>query len=451
MKSTFLITQRKDRQGNIRKTFTPSLRFTHEGKKYTLSTGLSIPSSLWLKKGLSSNVLKLKEAGWTPIHVTDTNARLDQLQAKLHDLYAEELLSDEFDIDAVKRAWEDYRDGKAHQRKKQRKTKGKKLSETILECIEFKRTRPQATTVNRQPITKSTLNNYMQVYNAVVGFDEYKGTSTTMKALDMDWYYAFTDFLWKQLKLNGGTPGKYIRNLGTVLDWADLSGVPMCRDFRSKEWVEPKAPEESDPMDAVLTWQEIEKLRSMDLSGTAEVARDVFCLACYTGMRAEDLENLNRVRIVEGKKGKLLQWKPLKPKSPVVTLALRSEIQEILNRWDGFPPSISSQKINEHIKVICEAAGFDEPMEGLQEVKVEVLGKMRRRRQVVMVPRYRLVTCHSARRSFCTNWFDDIGKHDGLNAELIMRWSGHKKRETFFIYINREPINDGDAMWSFVV
>ena len=129
---------------------------------------------------------------------------------------------------------------------------------------------------------------------------------------------------------------------------------------------------------------------------------------------------------------------------------MRREIREIYERWENKPPTLAAQSINNHIKAICKAAGLDDMMEGPKDIAVDVMGKARRRKVIVKQPRYELVTCHSGRRSFCTNWFDDLSKHPKLNVEQIMRWSGHKKRDTFFLYINREPMDDGDAGYDYV-
>ena len=450
MKSAFIVPSRINNFGKPRLTYAPFIQFRHEGKQYRWATHVSVPASLWLKKGLSTDLRKIKEAGWTPMHVTDTNARLDQLQAKLTNLYAEELLGDELDIKAVKKAWEDYRDGKKHKRKKQQKPKGLTLQDMILQCIKYKQNHPQATTVNKKPISKATLSNYMQMLDAVIAFDKLNNVKTRIAHVNLKWYYGFVTFLGEHLKLTGSTPGKLIRNLKTALKWADVEGLKVCTDYRRPEFCEPQTDDDSEPMDAVLTWDEIAQLRKIDLTGTAEIARDLFCLSCYTAMRAGDLERLDKVRIVQGKRGKSLQWKPQKAKARTVTVPMRREIREIYERWSGFPPSLSAQAINNHIKQICKAAGFTNMMEGAKEVNVTVLGKQRRRKVIVKQPRHDLVTCHSGRRSFCTNWFDDLAKFPMLSVEQIMRWSGHKKRDPFFLYINREPISDGDAGFDFV-
>jgi integrase len=446
MKSRFYI------PNNKRSTYSIALRFSHNGQ-HKVYTGVQVPSTLWLTQGVSMNQDQLRKAGWSVADANNANERLLSLQGKLHELYAEELQEEAFDIQRMLQRWTDFRDGKKiHKARKKRLQDNMSLAEMILKCAEYKRTHAQGTTANNKPISKATLSNYFQAHNAVLSFDEFHKTTTRLDEVDLDFYSSFVNFLWTDLQLTGSTPSKIVRNLKTALKWADLQGMKVCTDYRKDEFCQPQADEDSEPLDAVLTWDEIALLRGLELTGTAEVVRDLFAISCYTGMRASDLEKLHKVKIQNTKKGAILQWKPTKAKSKVVTLAMRSEIKEIRDRWKGWPPEVSSQTINNYIKGICKAAGLTNKMEGPCEVQTEILGKVRRRKVIKKQPRHDLVTCHSGRRSFCTNWYDDIGKpgKEGLSVEQIMRWSGHKKRDTFFIYINREPISDGEAMFAFL-
>lgn len=449
MKSSYLITQRKDRHGNTRKTFTPYLRFTHEGKKYTLSTGLSIPAALWLKQGVSTSATKMRDAGWTAPDITDANSRLDQLQAELHKLYGLEKLELEFDIENVKAQWEAFRDGKTLNRTRRPKARGTTLVDMLHQFIKHKTTVPQATTAKRGTVKKATVDNYMQVVHHVAEFDAFTKRETTLNQVDLSWYYSFTEYLTQRMELAASTAGKVIRNLKTALSWADLAGMKVNSDYRQKEFCEPYVDPEFEPLDAVLSWDEIEQVRNMKLTGTAEVARDLFVISCFTGMRASDLERLDRVTIVQGKKGRALQWTPMKAKSRPLTVPMFKEVRDIHERWEGWPERLSGQAINKHLKAICKAAGFNDKMQGKVDVTVDVMGTRKRRKVIRTGPRYQFVTCHSGRRSFCTNWYDDIPKHDDLDLSQIMRWSGHTKEQVFFLYINRQPITDGDAGFKY--
>lgn len=406
---------------------------------------ISVPAILWTKQGVSTSVSRIKDAGWSMQEVNTTNSRLDQLKAKLHELYGRELLEDEFDFDQVKAQWEAFRDGKELNRRKRKSAGTHKLTDVVQAWIKHKTTRPQATTARHTTVKSATVNNYKQLLNHLAAFDEYANTTTTLLTSDLEFYYSFTEYLQQHLQLAATTAGKVIRNLKSALKWADLEGMKVSQDYRKDEFCEPYVDAEAEPLDAVLTWDEIERVRQLKLKGTAEVARDLFVISCFTAMRASDLENLKRVRIVEGKRGKSLQWTPMKSKSRPVTVPMWAEVREIHDKYKGWPPKLPGQVINRHLKDICKQAGLNDLMEGKVAVTVEVMGKQKRRKVIDTRPRYEFVTCHSGRRSFCTNLFDDMQNSDKLKLDQIMRWSGHTKEQVFFLYINRQPIDDGDA------
>ena len=300
---SFIVPSRKDNKGNPRQTYAPFLQFRHDGKQMRWKTMISVPATLWTKQGVSTSVRRIKDAGWTMEEVTTTNSRLDQLKSELLKLYGRELLEDEFDLAQLKAQWEAFRDGKELNRRKRSKAKTMLLQDMVLQCVEYKQKHPQATTVNNKPVSKATVNNYMQMHGAVAAFDAFNKSSTMIGHADMDWYAAFVAFLWDNLQLTGSTPAKIVRNLKSALKWADQQKMPVSRDYTRSEFCEPRPNEDAEPMDAVLSWSEIAKLRELDLTGTAEIARDLFCISCYTGMRASDLERLDKVRVIQGKRG----------------------------------------------------------------------------------------------------------------------------------------------------
>jgi hypothetical protein len=103
---------------------------------------------------------------------------------------------------------------------------------------------------------------------------------------------------------------------------------------------------------------------------------------------------------------------------------ITKEIREIMDkRYGGLPPpSIPEQYINEHIKTI----GLE--LEWTEAIKCECTkgGKL----VTEMVPKYKLLKSHTARRSFCTNMY--LRKMPIFD---IMLFSGHTTEKEFYIYI----------------
>ena len=103
------------------------------------------------------------------------------------------------------------------------------------------------------------------------------------------------------------------------------------------------------------------------------------------------------------------------------------EMEEIFEKYNGaFPndvlkPKIHRNYINTEIKNICKNVGIDEI------ITFEEKGKQ------VKKPKYKLITNHTARRSYCTN-----KRLQGVPPDQIRIQSGHSSNEMLDIYIKAE-------------
>lgn len=429
--------------------YTLRLLCTIQKKRQRLKTGVSVPSLLWLNDSqtVSLDTKRLNKCGWSIPQANEANARLDELRSKMLSLVSDEMREDEFDGARVIDAWECFRDNRAQKSIKSRKSSSQSLVGTFTACVAHKKRYPQANTRGGKGITKTTENNFNQARSSVAAFDDHYKTTTTLQNCDLDWYASYLEFLTDILCLTGETPAKHVRNVKTCLDWASEQGLKVNQDFRKKAF---RAPRSFSEQKAVLSWAEIDKLREMKVTATREIARDRFLIACYTGMRAGDLQNLDKVQVRKVQGTEVLQYKQDKTEI-VVSQALREPVRALRARWKGWPPPLSDQRLNDHIKELCREAGFDEKMKGYVSVQVEVLGEKVTRQKPGTVPRWKLCHIHTGRRSFCTNCYDDIGTEgrEQLTVRDIMSWSGHVKEKTFFRYINREPVSDALRMAQF--
>lgn len=418
-------------------------------KQQRWSTGVSVPASLWHDKAqqLGYDQKQLKKAGWTVAEVNQTNKRLSELRSKLEELVNEQKANDVFDDSHIRQNWEAFRDGKAELSAKSYSQKTASLESALELCVVHKKRYPQANTRGGKTISKATENNFNQARSSVAAFDKHSGNTTTLQNCDLSWCASYLEFLTDVLCLTGETPAKHLRNVKTCLEWASEEGLKVNQDFRKKAF---RAPKPFSEQKAILTWAEIDTLRAMEVKGTREIARDRFLIACYTGMRASDLQNLDKVKVQKVQGTEVLQYKQGKTEV-VVSQALREPVRAIRSRWKGWPPPLSDQRLNDHIKELCREAGFNEKMRGYVPIQIEVLGEKVTRQKAGTVPRWKLCHIHTGRRSFCTNCYDDIGTEgkERLTVRDIMSWSGHVKEKTFFRYINREPVADALRMAQF--
>mgnify|MGYP002583998262 CR=1 FL=1 len=110
-------------------------------------------------------------------------------------------------------------------------------------------------------------------------------------------------------------------------------------------------------------------------------------------------------------------------------IELNKYSRAILKKYEniGLPndkalPVISNVKMNEHLKVMGEMAGIDEPTR-----VVYFKGNVRHEE---VLPKYALLTTHCGRRTFIIN-----ALRLGVPAEVIMKWTGHSDYKAMKPYI----------------
>lgn len=270
-------------------------------------------------------------------------------------------------------------------------------------------------------INITTYRSNNQTINLLKRFESIYGI-LSFDSINMEFYRGFKGFLDEE-GYSVNTIGKHIKNLKTFLNDALLNGHTNNVIFKNKNF---KAPKETTD-EISLDDSEIKSLADLDLNKYPKMqqARDIFLIGYYTGQRVSDYNGLNENCIVEydGQKFiKLIQKKT----GNEVNIPLRPEIVKIRERYDNkFPPKMSEPVLRLQIKSAAQKAKINDPIRRTQITK----GK----KTEVVIPKYKLVKTHTARRSFCTNLYKK-----GKPIQQIMLFSGHKTEREFYKYIRIE-------------
>lgn len=182
---------------------------------------------------------------------------------------------------------------------------------------------------------------------------------------------------------------------------------------------------EEDVDGVFLNLVELSKIYRLDLSHQPQLIkyRDMFIVGCLTGFRFSDFSNL----VPSHLKGDMLHVRQEKTNQPVV-VPLRPEARQILvEKYQMRMPRVSIANFNLYIKEVVKLASIDEPVKIVHKRGNQLIQEIR--------PKYRWVTSHTARRSFCTNEY-----LAGTPSDLIMAVSGHKTEKTFRRYIKVDHI-----------
>lgn len=236
------------------------------------------------------------------------------------------------------------------------------------------------------------------------------------ESFDMDWYYDFMDFYIDERGASNNTFGKMIKTLKTFLNAATEQGFNTCLAFKDKRF---KVYQE-EVSHIYLNEDEIQKLLDLDLSNNvkSQTIRDLFVVACYTGLRFSDFKQINDKNIIDGR----LRIKTEKT-GKFVVIPFHPIVKTIIDSYNGsMPRSYCNMVINRELKKIGKLAGFHDKI-----VKIRTHGLKRKEN---IFEKWQLLSTHCARRSFATNLFKQ-----GFPAISIMKITGHKSEKTFMRYI----------------
>lgn len=162
--------------------------------------------------------------------------------------------------------------------------------------------------------------------------------------------------------------------------------------------------------------EEVKKM--VDPKSNIEQTRDLFVVACWTALRYGDWHDLSKSQITMNRIN-MTTHKTMKE----VTIPIHPMVQEIIRKYNGkLPKSVDKSKTIKQIQKCGEIAHIDEAV---------VLHRIKGGKLVYLQePKYKFITNHTARRSFCTNMF--LRK---IPTKAIMAISGHTTEANFLKYI----------------
>jgi integrase len=140
-------------------------------------------------------------------------------------------------------------------------------------------------------------------------------------------------------------------------------------------------------------------------------------------LRYSDFSRIGKQHLKKTDDGYVLEIRQEKT-DDFVNIPLTGESLKTVNDLiSGTIHPITNQKMNSYVKDLCEVAEINEPF--------EVHSYKGREKQTETVPKYKLVTTHTGRRTFSTRLLSR-----GVPAEVVMKFTGHKDYKSFIKYVN---------------
>ena len=280
----------------------------------------------------------------------------------------------------------------------------------------------------------ATVKSYKTIVNKLLQYQNYANVSLHWNSFDLSFYYDFLHFYTSVQGYHTNGFGRVIKILKVILNESFDLNIHQNTAYKHKHF---KVLTE-EVNNIYLNEDELQHIISLDLSSypTMQSVRDAFIIGCYTGLRFSDIAKINKQNIVNNsikiKTQKTDQWVTIPLLEPVRTIMASYRLSS-----SGFPKVCCNDTTNKHLKHIGELAGLNDIV-----IKVRSKGKTRVEQHL---PKFQLITTHTARRSFATNLFKK-----GVPSRVIMLITGHKSEKSFNSYIKINSDENAELLMSYL-
>jgi|GEM_PF-6989246 len=245
----------------------------------------------------------------------------------------------------------------------------------------------------------STIAIYKNVLNTLKQYEKNKKEEVTWENIDCELLERLASFLFER-GISTGTVKRNTSYLKSYLSYCCRKNLLKSRDFENYTIKVPKKAVIS------LTEEELEKLKTVTLAeGSLSRVNRIFLFCCMTGIRFSDITGISKHQVETTKSGRVLKLTTKKTKQYTV-IPLIDEAFEILEKMDYDLFTVSHQRYLKVIKKVAKRAGINS--------KVSVITYKGSVREESVVPKYEVISSHTARRTFIS-----LSLQKGVPIQLI--------------------------------
>lgn len=248
---------------------------------------------------------------------------------------------------------------------------------------------------------------------------------------------SFVQFLSTECGFRNSTVAKESKMLLWFLRWADRKGYVHVRDYAK---FRPKLKSVRKTV-VFLTTEELMRLFNLEIDPSIpqyaqmSLTRDIFCFCSFTSLRFSDAARLKASNV----QGNLLILTTQKT-NDTLSIDINPYARRILQKYLSAGtrdatvfPHIAMSTVNIHIKQLGRMCGIDAPL-----TRVWFCG---RKRIEETLPKWKCLSTHAARRTFIC-----AALSSGVNAETVMKWTGHSSYKSMKPYIDITDLDKARAM-----
>ncbi len=255
----------------------------------------------------------------------------------------------------------------------------------------------------------------------LAGFEQHRGELLDPTTYDLATHDRLLSYLRFERNLAQNTVASAVRGLKVLLRW--------CREERAMSVPVELRKLQGRHADVLKMWLSADDLSALAAAVLPEYltrVRDVLLFSCYTGLRYSDVWALQPGNLQEWDGGRILRLVQTKTRTGV-SIYLTQEAGAILDKYRGederarLLPVLANQVMNRYLKRVGKYAGLTAPVVVTEQVGGEIVKKS--------VPKYELLTTHTARHTFATQ-----SLLRGMPVEVLQKVMGHAKIQTTLIY-----------------
>jgi integrase len=270
--------------------------------------------------------------------------------------------------------------------------------------------------------------NYLRKFRSACKHIDQYDPSLTWSSINKSFIDPYINYCVNSEKpLLNSSINKYLSCLREVCRMAMDDGIPLSRDFESFKLKQQK------PKPVWLTREEAAALLSVEIkSETEQKVLDDSACRYYLALRHSDSNQLSKHHFSEIDGQVYIQIYLIKTRTDL-SLAVPRQAIDILKKYDYTLPRVSLQEKNRAIKVLAKRAGINAP--------VEIVRFSGSRRIVKVVPKWKVISTHTFRRSFGRRFMESVGDISKLSDIFC-----HTDTKTTEGYIGWESKELADAM-----
>lgn len=274
----------------------------------------------------------------------------------------------------------------------------------------------------KSSLTEGHLKNFKSLGEQIKTFDPL----ITFKDLNQAWLESFSHYL-LSLDLSTNTVAKKIREVKALAVDARRMGMVVNSSFEDFTF---KGVSYSP---FFLDWEtQVRALEEVILSEALGRVRDRFLFRCYTGMREGEMNQLLPENFYTKSGRNYLKYWDIKGNKSK-TIQLSEKAFSIAVKYEYNLPVLSQQKENDYIKKVAEKAKLTQERKKIRHAGAKSM--------ISFVPLFKLISSHTARRTFARRWYEQGG-----DLMKLSKYLGHSSIKVTELYIGVEDDEVNDEM-----